>query len=236
MNDRFAREEFFFDEEGKNRIENARVILFGVGGVGGAVLEGLVRAGIGHITIVDSDTFEITNINRQLHALTSTLGKDKTEVAKERSLDINPAVDIKAVRVFYLPETADMFDFSEYDYVIDAVDTVAAKISIIVEAKKNNVPVISAMGAGNKLDATAFKVADIYNTKVCPLARVMRTELKKKEVKDLKVVYSEEIPISTNSRTPQSISFVPPVMGYIIAGEVIKDIAFKTIENKTRII
>ena len=181
----FSRTELLLGEEALSKLKASRVAVFGVGGVGGYVCEALVRSGIGSFDLVDHDTVSLTNLNRQIIALHSTIGKYKVDVMKERMLDINPDVQVNAFRMFYLPETADQFDFSVYDYVVDAVDTVSAKISIILRAKEAGVPVISAMGAGNKLDPTRFRVADIYKTSVCPLAKVMRTELKKRGVKHL---------------------------------------------------
>lgn len=206
-----------------NKLYKAHVAIFGTGGVGGFVAEGLARAGIGQFTLVDSDTVEASNINRQIIALTSTIGRYKTEVLKERILDINPNAEVNVKNCFFLPQNSAEFDFTEYDYAVDAVDTVTAKLEIVSRSKKAGVPVICAMGAGNKLDPTAFKVADIYATKMDPLSKVMRRELKKRGIDGLKVVYSEEKPAACRS-IPGSISFVPSVMGLIIAGEVIKDI------------
>ena len=211
------------------RLARKRVAVFGVGGVGGFVCEGLVRAGIGAIDIVDKDTVALSNINRQLIALHSTVGKNKVDVLEERLKDINKNLIIKKYKCFFLPETSETFDFREYDYVVDAIDTVTGKIELILKAKEAGVPIISAMGAGNKLDPTAFQVSDIYKTSVCPLARVMRRELKKRGVDKLKVVYSKEEPIKPQFEegeevVPGSISFVPPVVGLIIAGEVVKDL------------
>ncbi len=235
----FSRTELLLGEEALSKLKASRVAVFGVGGVGGYVCEALVRSGIGSFDLVDHDTVSLTNLNRQIIALHSTIGKYKVDVMKERMLDINPDVQVNAFRMFYLPETADQFDFSVYDYVVDAVDTVSAKISIILRAKEAGVPVISAMGAGNKLDPTRFRVADIYKTSVCPLAKVMRTELKKRGVKHLKVVYSEELPISPDKellqRTweeegtakrniPGSTAAAPAASGLAIASEVIKDL------------
>ena len=219
---------------GKNAVEKlktARVAVFGVGGVGGYVAEGLARCGVGEIDLIDSDTVNLSNINRQIVALHSTVGKYKTEVMAERIKDINPNAKVNVFNLFYLPETAEKFDFSKYDYIVDAVDTVSAKLSIIERAYQAGTPVISAMGAGNKLDPTAFEVADVYKTSVCPLAKVMRRELKKRGVERLKVVYSKEEPKSdgvldeiSGKKSPASISFVPSVAGLILAGEVIKDL------------
>ena len=206
-----------------------RIAVFGVGGVGGFVCEGLVRAGIGAIDIVDKDTVALSNINRQLIALHSTVGKNKVDVLEERLKDINKNLIIKKYKCFFLPETSETFDFREYDYVVDAIDTVTGKIELILKAKEAGVPIISAMGAGNKLDPTAFLVSDIYKTSVCPLARVMRRELKKRGVDKLKVVYSKEEPIKPQFEegeevVPGSVSFVPPALGLIIAGEIVKDL------------
>lgn len=240
--EQFLRTEMLIGSEALNKLKRARVAVFGVGGVGGTVCEALIRGGIGSIDIVDDDKVSVSNLNRQIIALKSTVGKDKVEVCKNRLLDINEEAVITAHKCFFTPEISDKFNFSEYDYVVDAIDTVTGKIELILKAKENGVPVISAMGAGNKLDPTAFTVDDIYKTSVCPLARVMRKELKARGVKDLKVVYSKEVPISsdltqkeeaakTPTRTgklkksvPGSVSFVPAVMGFIIAGEVIKDL------------
>lgn len=202
------------------KLNNAHVAVFGVGGVGGYVVEALVRSGVGEITVVDKDVVSLSNINRQIIALHSTVGMPKVEAIKARALDINPSVKVNTYEMFFLPETASSFDFSVFDYVVDCVDTVAAKIEIAVRAKEAGVPVISAMGAGNKLDPTLFEVDDIYNTSVCPLCRVMRKELKSRGVDSLKVVYSKEEPIRTEG--VGSVAFVPSVMGLIIAGEVIK--------------
>lgn len=221
--DRFSRTKNLIGAEAVEGLSNSSVAIFGIGGVGGFVTEALARSGIGHFLLVDSDTVDITNINRQIVALDSTVGKSKVQVMKNRILDINPDADVEIRECFYLPENADEFDFSKYDYIVDAVDTVTAKINIISKAKECDVPVISAMGAGNKLDPTAFKVADISKTKVCPLAKVMRYELKKRGIKDVKVVYSEENPV-LKLQIPASISFVPSVAGLIMAGEVIKDL------------
>ena len=244
--DVYLRTELLLGEEAMEKLYNAKVAIFGIGGVGGYVTEALARSGVSGFLLVDSDTVSESNINRQIIALHSTVGKSKVSVMKERILDINPEAQVEIRECFYLPENADEFDFSRYDYIIDAVDTVTAKINIIMKAKECNTPVISAMGAGNKLNPTEFKVADIYKTKMCPLAKVMRTELKKRGVKDLKVVYSEELPIKPNTGSssenlkeqgnivleappgrrsvPGSIAFVPSVAGLVIASEVIQDL------------
>lgn len=221
----FHRTERLIGQEAVKKLNNARVIVFGVGGVGSYVCEALARAGIGAMEIVDKDVVDITNINRQLIALHSTIGKPKVEVCRNRLLDINPAMEVTARQCFYLPEKSDEFDFSRYDYVVDAIDNVTAKLDIICKAKEAGVPVISSMGTGNKLDPMAFKIADIEKTKVCPLAKVMRKELLKRGVSGVKVVYSEEEPADTESRTPASISFVPSAAGLLIAKAVIEDLA-----------
>lgn len=236
MEERFIRTENLIGENGINKLSDSHVAVFGIGGVGGYVVEALARSGVGAFTLVDSDTVAESNINRQIIATYDTVGKNKVDVMKERILSINPDAVVNVKKCFYLPETADEFDFSKYSYVVDAVDTVTAKINIIMKSKEAGVPVISAMGAGNKLDPTKFQVADIYKTTVCPLAKVMRHELKKRGVKSLKVVYSTEYPVKQNfaieadegsSRRgiPGSIAFAPSVMGLIMASEVIKDIA-----------
>ena len=235
--ERFSRTENLIGKKAVEKLKNSRVAVFGVGGVGGYCLEALARSGVGAIDVIDSDVVAESNINRQILALNSTIGRLKIDVAKERILDINPDCKVTAHKLFYLPETADKIDLKEYDYIIDAIDTVAAKLCLIERANAVGVKIISAMGAGNKLDATAFKVADIYETKGCPLARVMRLECKKRGIKSLKVVYSEEKAIkplaesvtdkdekSARRSVPASISFVPSVAGLIIAGEVIKDL------------
>ena len=225
----FERTALLLGKASVEKLAEKRVAVFGVGGVGGFVCEGLVRAGIGAIDIVDKDTVALSNLNRQLIALHSTVGKNKVDVLEERLKDINKNLIIKKYKCFFLPETSETFDFREYDYVVDAIDTVTGKIELILKAKEAGVPIISAMGAGNKLDPTAFQVSDIYKTSVCPLARVMRRELKKRGVEKLKVVYSKEEPIKPQFEegeevVPGSISFVPPALGLIIAGEVVKDL------------
>ena len=230
MNELYKRTAMLIGEDKVNALKEKTVAVFGVGGVGGYVAEALARAGVGRIVLVDKDDISDSNRNRQIIALCSTVGRPKAEVMRERILDINPDARVEAKRCFFLPETAKEFDFSTYDYVVDAVDTVTAKIELAVSCKKHGTPLISSMGTGNKLDPTAFKVADIYKTSVCPLARVMRRELKKRQIDSLKVVYSEEEPIINSSETenkkpvPASISFVPSAAGLIIAGEVIKDL------------
>ena len=222
--EQFKRTESLIGEDAVSKLLESRVIIFGVGGVGSYICEALARAGVGYMEIVDKDEVDVTNINRQLIALHSTVGKPKVEVCKERLIDINPNLDVVARQCFYLPEKSEDFDFSQYDYVIDAVDNVTAKIDIIYKAKEAGVPVISSMGTGNKLDPMAFKVADIEKTKVCPLAKVMRKELRKRGVSDVKVVYSEEEPKNSDTRTPASISFVPSAAGLLIAKTVIDDL------------
>lgn len=223
MTEKFTRTENLIGKDKLKILQNSHIAVFGIGGVGGYVTEALIRAGVGKIDIIDNDTVSESNINRQIIATTKTIGKYKVDIMKERILDINPDATVNAYNTLYLPNTADQFDFSKYDYVVDAVDNVTAKIELVLRANNSNVPIISSMGTGNKLDPTAFEVSDIYKTEVCPLAKVMRTELKKRGVKKLKVVYSKEKPI-TNQRPPASISFVPSVAGLIIASEVIKDI------------
>ena len=225
MENQFTRTEMMLGKEAISRLNSARVAVFGVGGVGGYAVEALARAGVGEIHLFDSDEVSITNINRQIIALHSTVGMLKTEAMKNRIADINPKAVTVCHSIFYGEETADEIDLSIYDYVVDAIDTVRNKILLITRAKAAGVPIISSMGAGNKLDPTRFEVADIYKTSVCPLARALRTELKKRGVDSLKTVYSKEPPYLSGERTPASISFVPSVVGLIIAGEVIKDIA-----------
>lgn len=231
MNDQFSRTELILGKEGLERLFSSRVAVFGIGGVGGYAAEALARSGVGALDLIDSDVISLTNLNRQIYALYSTIGKYKVDAAKERILDINPKCRVNVYKVFYLPENAGQFDFTQYDYIIDAVDTVTAKIEIIVRAKECGTPVVSAMGAGNKLDASAFETADIYKTSVCPLARVMRKELKERGIKELKVVYSKEKPASAyaaakgGKAVPGSVAFAPAAAGMILAGEVIKDLA-----------
>lgn len=247
----FSRTELLFGKEAMEKLAHSRVAVFGIGGVGGYVCEALVRSGVGAFDLIDDDKVCLTNLNRQIIATRSTIGKYKTDVMMERMKDINPDVEVQVHKCFFLPENADSFPFADYDYVVDAVDTVTAKISLVMKAQEAGVPIISSMGAGNKLDASAFRVADIYETKVCPLAKVMRRELKKRGVKKLKVVYSEEQPtrpledMGISCRTncicppgakhkcterrdiPGSTAFVPSVAGLIIAGEVVKDLTGK---------
>ena len=247
----FSRTELVLGKEAMEKLKNAKVAVFGIGGVGGYVCEALVRSGVGAFDLIDDDKVCLTNLNRQIIATRKTIGKYKTDVMKDRILEINPDARVEVHKCFFLPENADEFPFEEYDYIVDAVDTVTAKISLVMKAQEMNVPIISSMGAGNKLDASQFRVADIYKTKVCPLAKVMRRELKKRGVKKLKVVYSEEQPtrpvedMAISCRTncicppgaahkcterrdiPGSVAFVPSVAGLIIAGEVVKDLAAK---------
>lgn len=231
VKDEFSRTAYIFGDRAIEKLNNSRVAVFGVGGVGGFACEALARAGVGAIDIFDKDTVSMSNINRQIIALHSTVGMSKVDVMKRRILDINPECRVNAYEVFYLPENADDYDLSVYDYIVDAVDTVSAKLELICRADRVGVPVISAMGAGNKTDPTLFEVADINETTVCPLARVIRRELKKRGVKALKVVYSKEEPvrqenaeIENGKAIPGSLSFVPSVMGLIMAGEVVKDL------------
>lgn len=226
MDNQFSRSLPLLKEEGLEKLKKSRVVVFGIGGVGSFTVEALARAGVGAIDLIDNDVYSETNMNRQLFATRKTLGIPKVEAARERIADINPECKVTCHKLFYLPENAEQFDLTKYDYVVDAVDTVAAKEQLIISANRSGVPIISSMGAGNKLHPEMFEVADIYATSVCPLARVMRAKLKKAGIKKLKVVYSKEEPITfENSRVPASVSFVPSVAGLIIAGEVIKDIA-----------
>ena len=248
MINQFSRTQLLLGKENMDKLKNARVAVFGIGGVGGFTAEALVRSGIGAIDIIDNDKVSLSNINRQIFATHKTIGKFKVDVAMERLLDINPELKIEKRQIFYTPETSNQFDFSHYDYIVDAIDTVSGKIELILNAKKTKTPIISSMGAGNKLDATAFEVTDIYKTSVCPLARVMRSELRKRNIKNLKVVYSKEKPITPvedteiigndfdfsdknsererkiHRQVPGSTAFVPSVAGLIIAGEVVKDL------------
>ena len=244
----FSRTELLLGKEAMNQLSASKVAIFGIGGVGGYACEALVRSGVGAFDLIDDDKVCLTNLNRQIIATRKTVGKYKTDVMKERMLEINPDVDVAVHKSFFLPENADEFPFDEYDYIVDAVDTVTAKIELVMKARGKNIPIISSMGAGNKLDASQFRVADIYKTKVCPLAKVMRRELKKRGVEKLKVVYSEEKPtrpiedMAISCRTncicppgakhkcterrdiPGSVAFVPSVAGLILAGEVVKDL------------
>ena len=252
MSEQFIRTEMIFGSEGMERLRRARVAVFGVGGVGGHVVEALARSGVGTLDLIDNDTVCLSNINRQIIATHKTLGQYKVDAAAERVREINPEAVVNTYRTFYLPETADQFDFTQYDYVVDAIDTVSGKLMLAEQAAAAGTPIISSMGAGNKVDPTAFEVADIYETSVCPLARVMRRELKKRGIKKLKVVYSREEALTplevecaeaaaqtlpeersetagdtkaaARRQTPGSNAFVPSVAGLIIAGEVIKDL------------
>lgn len=244
----FSRTELLLGKEAMDRLAGSRVAVFGIGGVGGYVCEALVRSGVGAFDLIDDDKVCLTNLNRQIIATRKTVGKYKTDVMKERILEINPDAEVRVHKCFFLPENADQFPFEEYDYIVDAVDTVTAKIALVMKAKELNIPIISSMGAGNKLDGSQFRVADIYKTKVCPLAKVMRRELKKRGIKELKVVYSEEMPtrpledMAISCKTncicppgaehkctqrrdiPGSVAFVPSVAGLIMAGEVVRDL------------
>lgn len=225
MKDQYSRTEMVIGKEAVDKLKHASVIVFGIGGVGSYVVEGLARAGVGKLTLVDNDVVDITNINRQLPALHSTVGKSKATVMADRVKDINPNCDVKVEECFFMPDTADDFDFTGYDYVVDAIDTVTGKLALIEKSYQENTSIISSMGTGNKLDSSQFKITSIEKTKVCPLAKVMRKELKNRGIKGVKVLYSEEEPIKHEGRsTPGSISFVPSVAGLMIAGEVIKDI------------
>ena len=240
--DPYSRTRFVLGEEAMKKLRNARVAVFGLGGVGGYVVEALARSGIGHLELIDHDTISLTNLNRQILATRDTIGMDKAEAAARRVAAIDPDIDVTARKIFYLPETAGEFDFTRYDYVVDAIDTVTGKLMLVQAAKAAGVPIISSMGTGNKLDPTAFRVADISETSVCPLARIIRKECKKRGIDKLKVVYSTEDPIKTilppddpawaelpegRNALPGSVCFVPAAAGMIIAGEVIKDIALR---------
>ena len=246
MLNQYSRTELLFGKEAMEKLWQSRVAVFGIGGVGGYAVEALARSGVGALDLIDDDRVCLTNINRQIYATRKTVGKHKVDVAAERIAEINPAITVKTYKTFYTPETAEQFDFKEYDYIIDAIDTVTGKIELVLQAQKVGVPIISSMGAGNKLDPTAFEVADIYDTSICPLARVMRHELKKRNVPALKVVYSKEPPMTPiedmaisckahcicppgtvrkcteRRQVPGSNAFVPSVAGLIIAGEVLK--------------
>lgn len=229
----FSRTELLLGAESMEKLRRARVAVFGVGGVGGYVVEALARSGVGQLELIDRDVVSLTNINRQIIALHSTLGKYKVDVARDRVLDINPGAQVNVYRTFYLPENAEQFDFTRYDYVVDAIDTVTGKLMLVKQAWAAGTPIISSMGAGNKLDGAAFQVADIYETSVCPLAKVMRRELRKCGIPKLKVVYSREEPVTpgvndsadpSRRQTPGSVAFVPSVAGLLLAGEVIRDL------------
>ena len=235
MSEQFSRTELIFGRESLEKLNRSRVAVFGIGGVGGFAVEALARSGVGRLDLIDNDTVCLSNLNRQLIATHKSIGRYKVDAAAERIADINPACVVKTYKTFYLPDHKDDFDFTLYDYVIDAIDTVTGKIGLVLAAREAGVPIISAMGAGNKVDPTAFEVADIYQTSVCPLAHVMRKELRKRGVKKLKVVYSKEKPIkpvenmenaekTAKRSVPGSTAFVPSVVGLIIAGEVVKDL------------
>ena len=248
MLNQFSRTQLLIGKDNMDRLKNARVAVFGIGGVGGYTVEALARSGVGTLDLIDDDKVCLTNLNRQILATRKTIGKYKVDVAKERILDINPDAIVNTYKTFFMPDTAEQFDFSQYDYVVDAIDTVTGKIQLVMQAQESGVPIISSMGAGNKMDAAAFEVADIYKTSVCPLAKVMRRELKKRGVKKLKVVYSKEKPLTPiddmeiscknhcvcppgtersctqRRQIPGSNAFVPSVVGLIIAGEIIKDL------------
>lgn len=243
-NSRFIRTELIFGKDAVEKLAKLRVAVFGLGGVGGYVVEALARSGIGKLDIVDSDTICLSNINRQIYATTNTVGQYKVDIAKQRIFEINPDIKVNTYKVFFDNETSSLFDFSQYDYVVDAIDTVTGKIKLVEKAALSKTKIISSMGAGNKIDPTLFEVADIYQTSVCPLAKVMRRELKRRGIEKLKVVYSKEKPIvpngqemdsecckldepitrKTHKQTPGSVAFVPSVVGLIIAGEVVKDL------------
>ena len=248
MQDQYSRTQLLLGAEAMEKLHHARVAVFGIGGVGGYTVEALARSGVGALDLVDDDKVCITNLNRQILATHSTVAKYKVDVARDRILDINPNCQVTTYQTFFMPDTADRFDFSQYDYVVDAIDTVTGKIELVMQAQKSNTPIISCMGAGNKMDASAFEVADIYKTSGCPLARVMRRELKKRRVRHLKVVYSKEpamtpvdemaISCKTNCicppgtarkctqrrQVPGSNAFVPAVAGLIVAGEIVRDL------------
>ena len=240
----YSRTELLLGSDAMKKLKNAKVAVFGLGGVGGYVVEALARSGVGALVLVDHDTISTTNINRQILATASTVGKSKAETAKMRVLEIDPNIAVEARMTFYGPDTADTFDFSGYDYVVDAIDTVTGKLALVTAAKAAGTPIICAMGAGNKLDPTRFEVADLAKTSVCPLAKVMRVELRKRGIEHLKVVYSREEPVTppmdapalpmdengNPKRAPGSVSFVPAVMGLIMAGEIIRDLAARAQE------
>lgn len=241
MLNQFSRTELLLGKDGMNRLYRARVAVFGIGGVGGYTVEALARSGVGTLDLIDNDRVCLTNINRQILASRRTVGQFKVDVAKERILDINPDAEVRTYKTFYTPQTATQFDFTQYDYIVDAIDTMAGKLELVEQARKAGVPIISCMGAGNKMDPSAFEVADIYETSVCPLARIMRRELRRRGIEKLKVVYSKEPPMTPigdvdgppdglqegvrHRQTPGSNAFVPAVAGLMIAGEVIRDLA-----------
>jgi tRNA A37 threonylcarbamoyladenosine dehydratase len=248
MLNQFSRTELLIGKEGLEKLQNSRVAIFGIGGVGGYTVEALARSGIGTLDIIDDDKICITNVNRQIYATHKTVGKYKVDVARDRILEINPNAKVNVYKTFYTPKTSDQFDFTQYDYVVDAIDTVSGKVELVMQANEAKVPIICSMGAGNKMDASLFEVSDIYKTSVCPLAKVMRYELKRRRIKKLKVVYSKEKPIKPNddieisckkhcvcppgtvrkctarNQIPGSNAFVPSTVGLIIAGEVVKDL------------
>ncbi len=232
IKEKFSRSAMLLGDTGMGNLKKSRIAVFGVGGVGGHAVEALIRSGVGKIDVYDCDTVSVSNINRQIIATEKTVGRAKVEVIKERILDINPACEVRTFNLFYSAENADGIDLSVYDYIIDAIDSVSSKLELIQRAQKSSVRIISSMGTGNKLDPTRLEVSDISKTSVCPLARVMRTELRRRGINHLKVVYSREEPIKaaldseTSRHAPGSVAFVPSVAGLIIAGEVIKDIAF----------
>ena len=236
MERRFSRTELLIGKKAILNLKNSSVAVFGIGGVGGYAVEALARSGIGSLDLIDGDKVSVTNINRQIIATCRTIGQYKVDAAKERIFDICPDTAVRVHRCFYMPENKNQFDFSKYDYIIDAIDTVRAKLSLIDEAQKAGTPIISSMGAGNKLDASAFAVADIYDTKVCPLARVMRYELRRMGIQSLKVVCSKEEPIKSENQgekgsVPGSVAFVPGAAGLILAGEVIQDLIKEELNN-----
>jgi tRNA A37 threonylcarbamoyladenosine dehydratase len=219
----FSRTELLIGKDNTEILKNSKVAIFGIGGVGTFVVEALVRSGVGKFVLIDNDTICITNLNRQIHATQDTIGKSKVEVMRERILSINPNAEVETFQEFYLPGSADKLVRSDYNYIVDAIDTVTGKIDLIISAKEKNIPIISSMGTGNKMDPTGFLVADIYSTSVCPLAKVIRKELRIRGVENLKVVYSKEEPV-IKSQIPGSIAFMPSVAGLILASEVIKDL------------
>ena len=245
MLNQFSRTQLLLGPEAMEHLAECRVAVFGIGGVGGYAVEALARSGIGALDLIDDDKVSLTNLNRQLYATHSTVGKYKVDAAEERIRDINPDCRVATYKTFFLPETEGQFDFSQYDYVVDAIDTVKGKLALVEKAQADGTPIICAMGAGNKLDPTAFRVADIFQTSVCPLARIMRTECRKRGIKKLKVVYSREMPVrplgeapaderpgSSRRDIPGSTAFVPAAAGLIIAGEVVKDLCAAYLENK----
>lgn len=222
MDERFSRSSRILGKERLEKLNNSSVIVFGVGGVGGAVLEALVRGGVGTVGVVDKDIIDITNLNRQIIATDANIGEKKVDAAQKRALSINPKVNIEKYDLFYLPETAEQIDLTKYDFIVDAVDNVTAKLELIGRAEKLGIPIISSMGTGNKLHPEMFEITDIYKTSVCPLARVIRRELKNRGIKKLTVVYSKEEPVKTDSSVPGSTSFTPPVAGYLMASYIIR--------------